>query len=62
MERRYEQFNKIDGKYVFMGWYTMMNEDYCIETKTRGRYIYKKYQWKDGSITEVKYGGYVENY
>ena len=62
MERKYEQFQKVNGKYVFMGWYPMLNEEFCIETKVRGKYTYKKYKWTDGTITEVKYGGYTENY
>lgn len=56
----YEQFSKINGKYYFMGWYPMLNELYCVDTKTRGKYIYKKYIFPDGSVEYIKYGGYIE--
>lgn len=56
----YEQFSKINGKYYFMGWYPMLNESFCIETKTRGKYTYKKYKLADGSIEDIKYGAYIE--
>ena len=62
MERRYETYVKLEnGKWHFLGWYSMKNEDFCIETKTRGKYIYKTYRWLTGTIEEYRYGSYVEN-
>ena len=59
--RTYETYIKLEnGKYYFTGWYPMMNEEFCIETKVRGKYIYKKYKWLTGKVEEYKYGSYVE--
>lgn len=58
--KRYETCIKIDGKYHFTGWYPMMNEEFCVETKTRGRFIYKKYVWLNGNVEEYRYGSYIE--
>lgn len=60
IERRYESYVKINGKWHFLGWYRMMNEEFCVETKMRGKYIYKTYKWLNGNIEEYRYGSYVE--
>lgn len=58
-QERYEMYTKIDGRYIFMGWYEMLNEEFCISTKVRvydGRkHIYKTYKWLNGDIEETKY-------
>ena len=58
-EERYQMYTKINGIYVFMGWYPMLNEEFCIVTKVRkynGRdHVYKTYKWLNGDIEETKY-------
>lgn len=59
--KRYETFLKINGRYKFQGWYHMMNEDFCIDTKQRGNYTYKTYKWLNGEIETYKYGECCES-
>lgn len=65
MSRVYETHEKINGKYCFVGWNEMLNEEFCIKTRTRkvkdkdfqnGKwvdtiktYIYKTYTNKDNT-------------
>lgn len=63
--RRYENFKKMEnGKWLFLGWYPMQEERFCIDTKTRvtnGKtYIYKTYKYLNGDIEVIKYGSYVD--
>ena len=63
--RRYETFFKSKGKFNFMGWYSMMSEDFCISTKQRkdreGKvWTYKTYKYLNGTVEEYKYGAYVD--
>lgn len=55
---RYETYEKINNKYVFMGWYPITNEERVIATKTRelnGKlHVYKTYLWDNGTTTECK--------
>lgn len=62
MNRKYETYIKLEnGKWLFVGWGFLMNEEFCIETKIRGRYIYKTYKWLSGKVEEYKYSNnYVE--
>ena len=61
MERKYETYVKLEnGKWIFVGWGSMMNEDFCIETKKRGKYTYKTYRWSTGKIEEYRYGSFIE--
>lgn len=62
MERRYETYVKLEnGKWLFVGWGSMINEEFCIGTKTRGKYIYKTYKWLSGKTEEYKYNShYIE--
>lgn len=63
MERKYETYVKVNGKWVFVGWGSMMTEEFCIETKTRGKYIYKTYKWLSGVTEEYRYNNnYIEKY
>ena len=53
---KYETYIKLEnGRWHFVGWYSMCDEQFCIETKTRGRYIYKTYKWLTGKIDEYRY-------
>ena len=58
-EERFQMFTKINGRYIFMGWYKMLNEEFCISTKKRNirgkKYIYKTYKWLNGDIEQVAY-------
>lgn len=58
-EERYQMYTKIDGRYVFMGWYPMLNEEFCVSTKVRlydnRKHVYKVYKWLNGDIEEIKY-------
>ena len=59
--KHYETSIKTEkGYYYFLGWYPMMNEEFCIETRKRGTYTYKTYQWLTGKIETYRYGDYVE--
>ena len=63
--KKYENFIKTNtGRYMFIGWYPMLNEDYCIKTKTRKvnnkTWVYKTYRYKNGEIEDYKYGSYIE--
>ena len=53
--KRYETFTKVDGRFIFMGWYPLLNEEFCIETKYRGRFVYKTYKWLNGNIEVNRY-------
>ena len=44
-----------NNKWHFVGWGTMLDEAYCIETKVRGDYIYKTYEWLTGKREEYRY-------
>ena len=61
MERKYETYVKVDGKWIFVGWGIMLNEEFCIETKKRGKFIYKIYKWSTGVTEEYRYGSYIES-
>lgn len=53
---KYETYHKAEnGRWHFVGWYSMNNEEFCIETKVRGKYTYKTYKWLDGKIDEYRY-------
>lgn len=55
-EIRYETYIKLDnGKWHFTGWCKMTFEEFCIETKVRGSYMYKTYKWLNGNIEEYRY-------
>lgn len=60
--KKYETWMKIGNKYCWMGWYPMLNEEFCINTRikkirtkswvngkwesTIKEYIYKTYNYK----------------
>ena len=58
---RFEMYQKVNGKYMFMGWYPIntLYEDKVTKTKERvingRRHLYKTYLWNNGDIEEVKY-------
>lgn len=53
---RYETWAKGDnGKYFFIGWYEMKNEEYVIETKQKGKFLYKTYKYASGDIETLRY-------
>jgi hypothetical protein len=53
---RYETWTKLDsGRYYFIGWYEMKNEEFVIDTKRRGKYVYKTYKWLNGDIETLRY-------
>lgn len=53
---RYETWSKNDkGKYFFIGWYEMKNEEFVIDTKRRGKYVYKTYKYLNGDIETLRY-------
>ena len=75
--RKYETFIRNEkGRYIFLGWYPMQDEEFLIETKERTKqvkdwvngkwvpvqktFIYKTYQYKNGRTETLKYGSYVE--
>lgn len=75
--KRYETYKRNDkGRYVFLGWYPMQDEEFVIETKqltkitkdwVNGKwvpvpktYIYKTYKYLSGATEVLKYGSYVE--
>lgn len=52
----FETYVKMEnGKWHFLGWYTMCDEVFCIETKVRGDFIYKTYEWLTGKREEYRY-------
>lgn len=52
----FETYVKMEnGKWHFVGWGNMRNEVFCIETKERGDYIYKTYEWLTGKREEYRY-------
>ncbi len=57
--KRFEMYVKINGRYIFMGWYPIKDEDRCIDTRKKvingHTHLYKTYQWNDSSIEEVKF-------
>lgn len=57
---KYETYKKIDGKWYFMGWYPIMNKEFLIETKKRGKYTYNTYKWLNGEIETERLGSSVE--
>lgn len=59
-KRVYETFLKLNGKWLFLGWGHQKNEQFCINTKMRGNYIYKTYKWLSGEVEEYRYGNYLE--
>lgn len=77
MIRHYETYVKLDnGRYYFIGWYPMQDDDKCFDTMTRtiktkewinGKwsdttktYIYKTYKYLNGEIKTYKYGSYID--
>ncbi|MBR3117578.1 MAG: hypothetical protein IKL65_00485 [Bacilli bacterium] len=56
---RFEMYEKVNGRYYFMGWYPMEDENRCINTKTRvinnHTHLYKTYKFNDNTIRELKY-------
>lgn len=53
---KYETFIKTEsGKFHFVGWNEMTREEFVIETKQRGKYLYKTYKWLNGDITIYRY-------
>jgi len=53
---RYETWVRLDsGRYYFVGWYQMTNEEYVVATEKRGKYLYKTYQWLNGDIEKLRY-------
>ena len=56
---RFEMYQKINGRYIFMGWYPMNKEEYCINTSKRvingHTHLYKTYKYKNNDIEEIKY-------
>lgn len=59
-KRTYETYLKLNDKWLFVGWSHQMNEDFCIEAKRKGNYIYKTYKWLNGEVEEYRYGSYIE--
>ena len=75
--RKYETYIKNDkGRYIFLGWYPMKNEEFVIDTKERTKqvkdwvdgkwvsvhktFIYKTYKYLNGATEVLKYGSYIE--
>lgn len=57
---RFENYSRDDkGRYHFLGWYPMESEEFCIDTKIKGKSIYKTYKWKNGAIEIMRYGTYI---
>lgn len=54
----FEQWEKFDNKYVFIGWHILPDESYCIKTRKHGKYIYKTYCF-NGKIEQLKIGACV---
>ena len=60
--KRFESYVKLEsGKYHFVGWYPINENDeqFCIEIKTRVikgiTHLYKKYKYTNGEIEEMKF-------
>ena len=60
MKKLFETYVDIDGKFVFIGWSEMMNEEFCIETKNTKKFIYKTYKWLNGKVEKYRYRISVE--
>lgn len=60
--KKFETYAKNErGKFIFVGWGQMLNEEFCIETKKTKRFIYKTYRWLTGKVEVYRYSrDYVE--